>query len=170
MKGAGPLSNLSVWEPRFPWIYMGLRGLTGTIRDHLKAAVAPATTQFHWEEQIRKTVCLLLRARGSRLEPRPDQLPQRLPTTFLTVQPLQGWTRKVWWLQCSLKIIKKKDKKKICTWPVPKWSEKNMWLANYTPCHNTATISGYSLINVNGGLLAFTLGFSVPCFEENTLY
>ena len=29
---------------------MGLRGQTGTIRDQSKAAVAPATTQFHWQD------------------------------------------------------------------------------------------------------------------------
>ena len=29
---------------------MELGGLTGTIRDQTKAAVAPATTQFHWQD------------------------------------------------------------------------------------------------------------------------
>ena len=29
---------------------MGLGGQTGTIRDQPKAAVAPATTQFHWQD------------------------------------------------------------------------------------------------------------------------
>ena len=29
---------------------MGLGGQTGTIRDQSKAAVAPATTQFHWQD------------------------------------------------------------------------------------------------------------------------
>ena len=29
---------------------MGLGGKTGTIRDQSKAAVAPATTKFHWQD------------------------------------------------------------------------------------------------------------------------
>ena len=63
---------------------MGLGGQTGTIRDQPKAAVAPATTQFHWQDPSlstessrgEKTICLLLCARGSRFEPWWDQLPQ----------------------------------------------------------------------------------------------
>ena len=77
-------------------------GLTGTIRKQSKTTVAPATTLFHWQDPSlntessrgEKTTCLLLCARGTRFEPRPDQLPQRFSTAFLTVQFLQSWPRR----------------------------------------------------------------------------
>ena len=45
-------------------------------------------------QQKGNTISLRLHVRGSRFQPRPGQLPQHLPTTFLTVQPLQGWPRR----------------------------------------------------------------------------
>ena len=68
------------------WI---LVGMTGTARDQSKAAVAPTTCHslplarpksYHREQKTVKTICLLLCARGSRFKPRPNQLPQHLPT------------------------------------------------------------------------------------------
>ena len=51
VKEATPFCNLRVWEPRFDgFMYIGLGGLTGSIRDQSKAAVAPATTQFHKQD------------------------------------------------------------------------------------------------------------------------
>ena len=41
---------------------------------------------WHREQQRWKNTCLLLCARGGRLEPRPEQSPQHLPTAFLNVQ------------------------------------------------------------------------------------
>ena len=65
------------------------------------AKTASATTQFHWQDPSLSTesstgekppACFSVF--GSRIKPWPDQLPQNLPTAFLTVQPLQGWPRR----------------------------------------------------------------------------
>ena len=62
---------------------MGFGGVTGSIREQSKAVVASAITQFHCQgqsiraessSQEKKTICLLLCARGRRFNPRRDQL------------------------------------------------------------------------------------------------
>ena len=57
-----------------------------------KAAVAPATTQFHWQDPSLSTE----NSRGEKLLACFSVLgvSQNLPTAFLTVQPLQGWPRR----------------------------------------------------------------------------
>ena len=58
LKGAAPLRNLSVWEPRFGgFAWIGLGGLAVFNWDQSEAVVASATTRFHFQDPSLSTEC-----------------------------------------------------------------------------------------------------------------